>query len=138
MRGGASIIPGAVCHVIPRFVGQQWFIRSDAERSEYLLALGRYVAQSDWRCFCFAIMSNHIHLGLVEGTMPLRCWLKPMHTHYANWINAREQRIGAVFVRGPNVIDVLPDGASRLINYVHNNPVRAGVAPHATETGWWA
>ena len=81
-------------------------------------------------------MSNHIHLGLIAGTAPLRRWLRPMHTNFAMWINARRKRIGAVFVRGPNVIDVLPDGGARLINYIHRNPVRAGVASDPSASDW--
>lgn len=136
MRGGARIQPGDICHIIPRFVGQEWFIASGAERSEYLIALGLAIARTDWKCFCFAIMSNHIHLGLVAGTMRLREWMRPMHTNFAQWINRRRERIGAVFVRGPNVIDVQTDGTARLINYVHRNPVRAGVVNHPGESDW--
>jgi putative transposase len=136
MRGGASIQAGSIYHLISRFVAKEWFIESDAERRVYLSLLGAELVRTDWRCFCFAVMSSHIHLGLVAGTSRLRSWLRPVHTVFANWLNERRDRIGAVFVRGPHVIDVRPDRVARLIDYVHLNPVRAGVVARPEESDW--
>ncbi len=59
-----------------------------------------------------------------------------MHTDFANWINARRERIGAVFVKGPKVIEFHPHGTAQLIRYIHQNPVRAGVTPTARDCDW--
>ena len=130
-RGGASIEHGTVQHIIPRFVAKEWFIESALERNVYLSLLSGALENSDWRCFSFAVMSSHIHLGVIAGHETLASWLRPMHTHFAHRMNEQRGRIGAVFVRGPNVVAVQPDGVSRLINYIHNNPVRAGVVASA-------
>lgn len=135
-RGGGSVQDGLVYHLISRFVAKEWFIESARERRVYLSLLGLALSQTDWRLFCFAIMSSHIHLGLVAGTEPLAAWLRPLHTRFAQWLNEQRQRIGAVFVKGPNVIGVEPAGPSRLINYVHRNPVRAGVVAHPSDSDW--
>jgi putative transposase len=127
---------GGVYHVIPRFVAREWFIPSALERRVYLSLLGKALVRTSWRCFAFAVMSNHIHLALVAGAEPLKAWLRPMHTEFALWINRRRERIGAVIVRGPNVIEVVPDGAGMLVSYIHCNPVRAGVVARATESDW--
>jgi hypothetical protein len=122
--------------VISRFVAKEWFIESSIERRTYLSLLASALAASDWRCFSFAVMSNHVHLGLIAGADSLRGWLRPMHTNFAQWINARRERIGAVFVRGPNVFAVHDGGVGRLINYLHCNPVRAGVTEHPSQSDW--
>jgi hypothetical protein len=135
-RGGASIRAGTIQHTIPRFVAKEWFIESALERSVYLSLLSGALENTDWRCFSYAVMSSHIHLGLIAGHDTLASWLRPMHTRFAHWMNEQRERIGAVFVRGPNVIEVQPDGVSRLINYIHNNPVRAGVVAHPEMSNW--
>ena len=136
MRGGAEARPGHIYHSISRFVAREFFVASAVERRTYLSLIGRDIMQSDWRCFSFAVMSSHIHLGLVAGHVPLADWLRDTHTDFANWINSRNERIGAVFVRGPNFIEFQRAGVAPLINYIHNNPVRAGVVGHPRDSDW--
>lgn len=127
---------GDICHVISRFVAGEWFIESTVQRRAYLSLLGDALAKSDSRCFSFAVMSNHIHLGVLAGEEPLAEWLRPAHTAFAEWINQRRERIGAVFVKGPNVITVQREGIAPLVSYIHHNPVRAGVVHEPVETDW--
>jgi putative transposase len=81
-------------------------------------------------------MSNHIHLALIAGQDSLASWLRPVHTDYEQWLNERLERIGAVFVRGPNLIHVMPSGVARLTSYLHCNPVRAGVVSDPADSEW--
>ena len=136
MRGGGSIRAGGIYHIISRFTARDWFIESRVERRRYLSLLGAAIVATDWRCFAYAIMSSHIHLAFVAGAVPLADWMRPMHTDFANWINAKRERIGAVFVKGPNVIEFQAHGTAQLVNYIHQNPVRAGVTPAARDCDW--
>jgi hypothetical protein len=136
MRGGADARPGAIYHLISRFVAKAWFVESNVERTAYLSALGFELAYTDWRCFSYAVMSSHIHLGVVAGQQPMKDWLAPAHEAFAKWINARLERPGAVFVRGPVLIEFRPEGVGHLINYIHCNPVRARVVQHPSESDW--
>lgn len=135
-RGGASARPGTIYHLISRFVAKEWFIESSAERTTYLLLLGSALERTDWRCFSYAVMSSHIHLGLIAGERPLAEWLRPLHTDFAKWINVRRERVGAVFVRGPELVAFEPSGAAALINYIHCNPVRAGLVADPADSDW--
>jgi hypothetical protein len=136
MRGGALIESGSVYHVISRFVAKEWFLESDVERRMYLTLLGSALEHTGWRCFSYALMSSHIHLGLLAGAERLVTWMRPMHTVFANWINQRRDRIGAVFVRGPNVIDMRAESVPYVVNYIHCNPVRAGVVARPSDSDW--
>ena len=135
-RGGSHVEPGALYHFISRFVAKEWFIESAVERAAYLALLGEMIGPTDWRCFSYAVMSSHIHLGLVAGTTPLASWLRPMHTRFARWTNRRRDRIGSVFVKGPSMIGLREEGAARLIEYIHCNPVRAGVVSRPNDNDW--
>ena len=135
-RGLRFIQPGAIHHLISRFVGQEFFISGDEERVRYLACLERHISRSDWRCFAFAVMSNHIHLGVLAGEDPLASWMRDMHSEFADWINERRKRIGAVFVRGPTAIEIADERVTRLIAYIHRNPVRAGLVAHPRDSTW--
>ncbi len=115
-RGGTSVVPGRVYHAISRFVAKEWSIESSDERRVYLSRLRDALARTDWRCFAFALTSSHIHLGVVAASTPLRDWLRPMHTTFAQWINPRREPIGAVFVRGPDVIAYEAAGTAQLVS----------------------
>gem|GEM_PF-1983148 len=130
------IEPGAVYHLISRFVAKEWFIRTEEERACYLRLLGAQITESDWRCFTYAVMSNHVHLGMVAGSVPLASVFRPAHTLFAELINRSRERIGAVFTRGPKARRVGEGGVARLIGYVHHNPVRAGVVDHSSASTW--
>ncbi len=135
-RARRFIQPQAVYHLIARFVAGEWFIRTNEERGQYLRLLGLGLAGSDWRCLAFAIMSNHIHLGMLAGTDPFAGWIRDVHTPFAEWINRRHKRIGAVFTRGPKSHRVRPDGVARVIGYIHRNPVRAGLVSRPSDSDW--
>jgi hypothetical protein len=50
--------PGAVHHVISRFVDRSWLLTEDAERARYLYLLGRSLQRSDWRCLAYALTGS--------------------------------------------------------------------------------
>jgi REP element-mobilizing transposase RayT len=135
-RRPRDIRPGRVYHLIARFVDREWFITNERERLDYLRLLARAIATSDWRCFAFAVMSNHIHIGTVAGTRRLDSWLRRAHAPFATAMNRAYDRIGPMFVRGPKSLLVEADGVADVIAYIHNNPVRAGLVDAASQTTW--
>ncbi len=135
-RGGGSIRPDGVYHIISRFVGKQWFMKGETERRAYLSLLGLSIVETDWRLIAYALMSSHLHLAFVTGVTRLATWMQPMHTEFANWLNGRLERIGSIFVKGPNVVAYRPEGTAKLIQYIHSNPVRARVVAHPGDSDW--
>lgn len=136
MRVARDFTAGVVYHLIARFVDRSWFITCDEERKRYLTLLGRAVGESDWRCLAYAVMSSHIHLMMLAGWMTLESWAKRVHSPFAQWMNERHERIGPMFTRGPKAIAVLPESEANVLAYIHNNPVRAGVVKHASDSTW--
>lgn len=128
--------PGDVYHLISRFVDRHWFIESEVERAAYVRFLGDGVGESDWDCLAFAVMSNHIHLVVEAGQQPLSSWIRRVNAPFAQWMNARRERIGNVFCRGPKDFHVPDHEIARAVAYVHNNPVRAGVVRRARDSHW--
>lgn len=135
-REPRRIEPNVVYHIISRFIGGEYFINNQPERSFYLELQGRALRKTDWRLLGYAIMSNHIHLVARAGRRPLDAWLRPVHSPFADMLNDAHQRIGPVFVRGPKAFPVVPQRVGHLLAYVHNNPVRASVVDTAVQSAW--
>jgi hypothetical protein len=136
MRIARIIAPDVVYHVISRFADHRWLITDDEERATYLRMFNRAVARSDWRWLGWAVMSNHIHHALVAGTWALERFLKSAHSPFARWMNERHARIGPVFADRPASWAIRPENVARVLAYIHNNPVRAGVVAHARDSEW--
>lgn len=129
-------VPGTTYHVISRFVDRRWFFASTEERQTYLRMLGHALAQTDWRCLAYALMSNHIHLAVIAGYAPMSSWTKSVNSPFASYMNKRHDRIGPVFAGRAKDYGTLPRHEGRLIAYIHNNPVRAAVVKNAAESDW--
>lgn len=136
MRIARQVSPGVVHHIISRFVDQTWFLTDDVERDRYLHLLGRSLQRSDWRCLAYALMSNHLHFAMIAGAEPLGAWTKRVNSPFANWMNARHQRLGPLFADRPAIFAMRPNSEGSLIAYIHNNPVRAGVVERARDSDW--
>ncbi len=136
MREARVIQPTAVHHVIARFVDRSFLLRDDTERAMYLHRLGAALADSDWRCLAYALMSSHVHLALVAGTTPIGPLLKRIHSPFANWHNKRHDRLGPVFADRPAAWVVGSGSEGRLVAYIHSNPVRGNAAKRASASTW--
>lgn len=136
MRAIRHVSPGAVHHVIWQFIDREFLVLDDRMRGHYIALLGRAMVRSDWQCISFGVMSNHIHLGMIAGHTPPERWLRRVHPPFAAWLNKELGRIGAVSAGDPDIWVVHPDNERRLVAYIHNNPVRAGVVAYARESTW--
>jgi REP element-mobilizing transposase RayT len=136
MRIARYTVPGAVHHVISRFVDRRWFFQNDGDRARYLEWLAAALEYASWRCLAYAIMSSHIHLVMLASEEPPESWSKRVNSPFGRWVNKRDGGIGAVYA-GRAAMYVVPDNrVPHVIAYVHNNPVRAGVTGRAADSTW--
>ena len=136
MRTPRCTNPGAVYHVISRFVDREWRITSDDERARYLDFLGRALQLTEWKCLAYALMSSHIHLLMIAGRDDPESVFKRTHPPFALWMNRRHERLGPLFAARPTMWCVRDSALGRVLAYIHNNPVRAGVVERADESSW--
>ena len=130
-------LSGGLYHIIFRGNGGQDVFLTDADRYRFYLLLQEVTHRFGYRVHAFCLMTNHIHLVLQVGDIPLSRGMQNLSFRYTRWMNWREKRTGHLFQGRYKA--VLVDGESyllELVRYVHLNPVRAGMVVSPEEYPW--
>jgi hypothetical protein len=140
-RIAREVPPGAVVHIISRFVNGQYLMADDDCRAEYLRRLSRALTRTDWELLSFGLMSSHTHLAARAGRDALDRLMRSLNTGFALWLNAGARKRGCtargpVFAERPTTVVVEHERAAYLFAYIHNNPVRAGLVSSAADSSW--
>ncbi|MDH5561852.1 MAG: transposase, partial [Deltaproteobacteria bacterium] len=118
--------PGAVYHVILRGNGGQDIFFSKADRSRFYLLLQDGAERFSHRIHAFCLMTNHVHLAIQVGEVPLSRIMQNISFRYTGYLNRRKQRTGHVFQGRYKALLIDADSyLVELVRYIHCNPVRA-------------
>jgi REP element-mobilizing transposase RayT len=120
--------PGSIHHVFARGIERRDLFLDDEDRRIYLTRLCSVLPEEGARVLAWAIQSNHVHLLVRTGDHPLSRVMQRVGTAYGRYFNQRHGREGYVFQGRYGARWVGDDGyLRRLIQYVHRNPISAGV-----------
>ena len=121
---------GAFYHVMCRGDRREAIFQDDRDRERFLATLGETVQRTGWRVHAYVLMSNHYHL-LVETPVPnLVRGMTWFQTTYTVRYNAHHRVNGHLFAGRYKALLVDPESEGYLVtllNYIHLNPVRAGL-----------
>jgi putative transposase len=59
--------------------------------------LTKLIPETQTDCFAWALISNHVHLLLRTGSMPISVLMSRLLTGYAGWFNKKYKRHGQLF-----------------------------------------
>ena len=130
-------LPDTTYHVWARGNDRQPIFVDDADRKRYLRILGDAVDEFWWRCLAYCLMPNHVHLVLWTRHANLAAGMCTAHNAYARSFNARHGKVNHLF--GDRYgSSVLQDAQQvrRIVGYVANNPVAAGLCERAEDWPW--
>jgi len=128
---------GAVYHVIARGNEQRDVFRDDSDRELYLRRLARYQSQFRFRLYAYCLMTNHVHLALETGPVPLSRIVLALHGSYEQAFNQRHRRVGHLFQgRYKALLIQKTSYLLALVRYIHENPVKAGLVRQAAAYRW--
>jgi putative transposase len=122
--------PGAVYHVMSRGDRLEDIYTDRHDREMFLRTLAEDFERTGWRVHAYVLMSNHYHLLLETPEANLVAGMTWLQTTYTVRFNARHKLRGHVF--GGRYKAILVDNEdpryfTTLIDYLHLNPVRAGL-----------
>lgn len=82
-------------------------------------------------------MTNHVHLAIEEGEVPLSRIMHAVQSSYARWFNWRHDRVGHLFQsRFKSFLVDRDEYLIALLRYIHENPVRARIVDRAEAYVW--
>jgi REP-associated tyrosine transposase len=122
--------PGAIYHVLSRGDRRQAIVRNDGDRNLFLELLARTCKKTGWEVHAYCLMSNHFHLVVETPRDNLSAGMQWLLGFYTQQFNRRHALSGHLF--GGRYKALLVDGRKgaylrQVCDYVHLNPVRAGM-----------
>ncbi len=129
-RGARVDAQGAAHHVMIRGIERRLIFHDDRDREDFASRLDRLVPELGFRCFAWAFMSNHVHLALQTGPVPLSRLMARLGTGYAAAFNRRHGRVGHLFQNRFRSRMLAGEGdLLGVVLYIHRNPLVDGLVP---------
>jgi len=126
--------PGALHHIILRGIERTLIFRDDTDVESFLDRLGSLLLESSTTCLAWALVSNHVHLLLRTGLVPISTLMRRLLTGYAQQFNRRHRRHGVLFQnRYKSILCEEEPYLLELVRYIHLNPLRAGAVKDIDE-----
>ena len=119
---------GAIYHVYARF-GRGVQVFAEGEEAKHFLAILADVKRTDGlTVLAWCLMPTHYHLAIRTGTVPLWRSFRLIQGRFAVGYNRRHRLLGSVWQGRYKARLVIGQASfTRLIAYIHLNPVKAGL-----------
>lgn len=111
--------------------------RDDNDRHKYLDVLQAAKEKYPFELNAFCLMDNHVHLLLKETDTPLSLVMKSIGIRYSIYFNKKYERIGHLFQDRYRSQAITSESQYlACARYIHNNPVKAGLANRPGDFAW--
>jgi REP element-mobilizing transposase RayT len=120
--------PGALHHVMVRGIDRSALFLDDIDREDFLRRLSQLIPELGFRCFAWALMSNHVHFVIRSGPARVSRLMARLGTGYVGRFNRRHDRVGHLFQNRFRSRRAYDDAdLMGLVLYVIRNPLEAGL-----------
>ena len=129
--------PGACYHVILRGNAGHDIFFDQKDRSRFFFLLQEGIERYKHRIHAYCLMTNHVHLAVQVGEVPLSRIIQNISFRYTSYMNRRRQQVGHLFQGRYKALLIDADSyLLELVRYIHNNPVRAGLVTSPDQYPW--
>ena len=130
-------VAGGFYHVVLRGNGRADIFFKDDDREKWQSLLQRGLNRYGHRLHAYCWMTNHVHMLMQAGDIPLSTFLGALAGTYARSINARNERVGHLFERRYRASLVQQDSyLLEVVRYIHLNPVKAHLVESPDDYSW--
>ena len=129
--------PGACYHVILRGNAAQDIFFDKKDRNRFLFLLQEGIKKYKHRIHAYCLMTNHVHLAVQVGEVPLSRIMQNVSFRYTRYINRRKKQVGHLFQGRYKALLIDMDSyLLELVRYISNNPARAGMVKAPDKYTW--
>lgn len=129
--------PSGIYHVMTRGINKIDLFHEDKDRFKYYDILRRVKEKYPFKLHAYCLMTNHVHLLVEEDDYSISQVMKSIGIRYSMYFNKKNQRVGMLFQNRfrSETIDS-ENQFCTCARYIHNNPVKAGIASLPEEYSW--
>jgi REP element-mobilizing transposase RayT len=129
--------PTGIYHASVRGNGGERIFRTPADYDHYLDLFEKTVVRFEWTLYAWCLMGNHGHAVLAAADEALAEGMQKLKAAYAVAFNRTHGRRGHLFQRPYTTRPIVTsEHLYEAIGYVHDNPVRAGLAGSPVDWEW--
>jgi putative transposase len=116
-------------HIMVQGLKKEYIFNKDEEIKKYFKFLLESTKEFNVKIVAYCIMNNHVHLLVfAEDKTEVSKFMKNTNTKYGIYYNKSHNRCGYVFRNRYKVQEIYTKAQLlSCINYIHNNPVKAGM-----------
>lgn len=120
-------------HIMVQGINQEYIFNTSKDKNEYIKLI--YSNNIGVQIIHYCIMDNHAHMLIqTEDVHNIGIWMRKTNTSYAIYYNKRKNRVGYVFRNRYKAQPIKNEKHLYLcINYIHDNPVKAGICKSKEE-----
>ncbi|MDP9317716.1 MAG: transposase [Actinomycetota bacterium] len=136
-RRARRTLEGRLFHVTLKGVAGQNIVLDDSDRLRFIWQLEEVTKRFGWRVVCWCLMDTHFHVVIEADQKQMSVAMHRLACLYAMYFNKRHERRGHLFENRFSSWIVWDDKhLEATIEYVLDNPVRAGLCRTSAEWPW--
>jgi len=128
---------GGIYHVIARGNNKEHIFQESIDKGYFIKLLKEYSTVMGYVIYGYVLMDNHYHIIIQVHDKKLQEIMHQINNKYSKYFNAKYQRVGHVFQGRYKAVLVQDERyILKLIRYIHQNPVRAGLCSKVEDYKW--
>ncbi len=128
---------GGIYHVIARGNNKEYIFKESIDKGYFIKQLKEYGKIMGYVVYGYVLMDNHYHILIQTFDKKLQEIMHQINNKYSKYFNYKYKRVGHVFQGRYKAIRVQDERyLLKLIRYIHQNPVRAGMVSKAELYKW--
>lgn len=128
---------GGIYHVIARGNNKEYIFKESIDKGYFIKQIKECSASMGYRVYGYVLMDNHYHIIIQTLDKKLQEIMHQINNKYSKYFNGKYKRVGHVFQGRYKAVLVQDERYMlKLLRYVHQNPVRAGICKSVGDYRW--
>ncbi|MCH9770447.1 MAG: transposase [Gammaproteobacteria bacterium] len=129
--------PGAIYHIYTRGNNKKNIFHDDLDKKLMYRLLEKFSGKYNVNLYAFCLMSNHIHLLVEVSDVGIDKFMHSVCQRHSALFNKKYNQVGHLFQSRYNAILVDSENYFlKLVQYIHQNPVKAKLVSDAEQYYW--